>query len=448
MSNPTAPQYDVIIIGAGPGGATAALLLARAGLKVLVLEKGQHPRFHIGESILPRNFPLVQELGLEKQLKALPHLLKLGAEFAMGDDHASSRQFTFDTGLVPGTETFNIERSHFDAMLVREARAAGADVRENTGVKKILRLNDGDVAIATDTETFSAKYLLDASGHGTVVGRHLGTRKPIPDPNLHKVAYFSHFENVWRLPGTATGHPTIIMCEEGWFWIIGLTDTKTSVGFVTHPDTIKKVGVPVDKMLAWAVERCPVVRDRMKDAVGEGTNQVLADFSYTCKPHAGPGHFLVGDAGCFLDPIFSTGVTLAMMGAREAAGQVLAILKNGKSPGSARRDYVRFVEGSTGVFWGLIRNYYRHSFRELFLNGTGPMNVHGAVISILAGQVFPKPIWALRWRLRMFYLFMRINQYKALVPRRKRFSLVNEPPKPVAFIEATRRAQPEPAAAR
>src|SRR3954470_4993502 len=137
--------YDAIIIGGGPAGSTSALLLARANFRAIVLEKGKHPRFHIGESILPRNFPLVQELGLEKQLKALPHLLKLGAEFGMGDDH-NTRQFTFDTGLVPGTPTFNIERSHFDEMLVREARAAGADIRENTAVKKIVRLTDGDVA--------------------------------------------------------------------------------------------------------------------------------------------------------------------------------------------------------------------------------------------------------------------------------------------------------------
>jgi flavin-dependent dehydrogenase len=426
-------HYDVLIIGAGPAGSTAALLLARAGLRVLALEKSQHPRFHIGESILPRNFPLVQELGLGPELAKLPQLLKLGAEFGMGDDPVT-RKFTFASGLIPGSATFNIERAHFDAMLVREARKAGADVRENTAVRKILRLNDGDVAISTDAGDFSARILLDASGHGTVVGRHLGTRRPIPDPNLHKVAYFNHFDRVERPPGDEDGYPTIIMCDEGWFWLIGLNPTTTSVGFVTHPDTIKRVGVPADQMLAWAVARCPVVRHRMRDATGPTDNMVLADFSYTCKPHAGPGHFLVGDAGCFLDPIFSTGVTLAMMGAREAAQHAIAILKNDKSPDRARREYIDFVEGSTGVFWSLIKNYYNHSFRELFMNGTGPLNVHGAVISTLAGHVFPKPPFSLRWRLKLFFLCMRLNQKYPLVPRRPRCTLTNIPPEPPPYL--------------
>ena len=238
-----------------------------------------------------------------------------------------------------------------------------------------------------------------------------------------------------RLPGVAAGHPAILMADEGWFWVIGVNDTRTSVGFVAHPDFIKKVGVRPDRMLAWAVERCPVVRERMRDATGPATNEVIADFSYTCKPHAGPGYFLVGDAGSFLDPIFSTGVTLAMMGAQEAANRVLAVLRGEATPAAARKRYVRFVEGSTGIFWGLIRNYYRHSFRELFLNGTGPMDVHGAVISALAGQVFPKPVWALRWRLWLFYLCMWVNERKALVPKRARFSLVGEPPVPVRYAQ-------------
>jgi flavin-dependent dehydrogenase len=426
--------YDVIIIGAGPAGSTSALLLAREGFKVIVLEKAKFPRFHIGESILPQNFPLIQELGLEDALFRLPHLKKYGAEFGMGDDHNTTR-FNFDSALIPGSNTFNVERAHFDKMLMDQTRAAGAEVREETGVKSIEKLMQGDCAVTIDGgETLSSKIILDASGHGTVIGRHLGLRKPVADTNLHKVAYLEHFDHVERLPGNEDGHPTIIMTTEGWFWLIGLNEKTTSIGFVTHPNFIKRVNIPANRMLQWAIARCPVVRHRMRNAVGPATNTVLADFSYTCKPIAGDGYFMVGDAGCFLDPIFSTGVTLAMKGAQQAARHTAALLRNQATPAAVRREYIRFVEGSTSVFWRLIRNYYNHSFRELFLNGTGPHDVHRAVISILAGHVFPRPPFKLRWRLSLFFLCMRINQLIPLVPRRNRFSLLEQEPQELPQI--------------
>jgi 2-polyprenyl-6-methoxyphenol hydroxylase-like FAD-dependent oxidoreductase len=367
-------------------------------------------------------------LGLEAKLKALPHLPKFGAEFAMGDDVDRSTRFTFDQGLIPGSPTFNIERSHFDKMLLDEARAAGADVRENTPVERVLRLSDGDVAVFAGGREISGKYVLDASGHGTVVARHLGIRKNFEDENLKKVAYFEHFQNVERLPGTETGHPSIFMCKEGWFWVIGLSETKTSVGFVTRPGFARSVDVPPNRILSWAIARCPVVRHRMRHASGPDTNEVLADFSYRCRPIAGPGYFLVGDAGAFLDPIFSTGVTLAMKGAVQAAGRTIDILRGTLAPDVARRQYIEYVEGSTSVFWRLIRGYYHHSFRELFLNGTGPMQVHNAVIAVLAGNVFPRPVWALRWRMWLFELCMQLNKVLPMVPRRNNFSLLMETP--------------------
>src|SRR3954466_16060598 len=175
-------RYDAIIIGAGPAGATSALLLARAGFRVIALEKGAFPRFHIGESMLPRNFPLVQELGLEAALERLPHLKKYGAEFAMGDDFNTTR-FYFGSGLIPGAATFNIERAVFDKMLMDQARAAGAEIRENTAVKKIIKLADGDCQVElANGDTLSSRYILDASGHGTVVARHLAIRKNFEDP--------------------------------------------------------------------------------------------------------------------------------------------------------------------------------------------------------------------------------------------------------------------------
>jgi flavin-dependent dehydrogenase len=416
-------RHDVIIAGGGPAGSTAALTLARAGRRVLLLEKDAHPRFHIGESILPRNTPLLRELGIEERVRALPHLPKFGAEFGLGNDH-QTRRFTFNDGLLPGFPVFNIERAHLDKLLLDLAREAGATVREATPVEAITRLASGDVTVQAGGQAHHARVLLDCSGHGTIVGRHLGTRQPFTDPNLQKVAYFQHFDNVWHHPGAEAGHPGIIMCKEGWFWLIGLREGKTSVGFVTRPSFVRELKVPANQLLRWAIARCPVVRQRMAHARGTADNMVLADFSYRCRPYAGPGHYLVGDAAAFLDPIFSTGVTLAMISAHHCAGLVHQQLDGRLTEAQAQRAHIRFIESSTRPFWRLITSYYHHSFRELFMNGSGPLSVHKAVISLLAGQVFPQPVWALRWRLELFLAFMHLQKRFPLVPRRPEHSLL------------------------
>jgi 2-polyprenyl-6-methoxyphenol hydroxylase-like FAD-dependent oxidoreductase len=154
---------------------------------------------------------------------------------------------------------------------------------------------------------------------------------------------------------------------------------------------------------------------------------VAADFSYRCDPYAGPGYFLVGDAATFLDPIFSTGVCLGMMSGVRAAEGIEAILRRGEAPKRVRRDYIRYVEGSSSVFFRLVELYYQSSFRGLFLESSGPLQVHRAVLSILAGNVFPRPVFALRWRMKLFELLVALNRWFPLATRRERFSLMTQP---------------------
>ncbi|MBV8782445.1 MAG: tryptophan 7-halogenase, partial [Phycisphaerae bacterium] len=234
MSNPSSTRYDVIIIGGGPAGATAALQSARLGLSVLLLEKATHPRFHIGESMLPQLYDVFRQLGLIETMWKLPHVDKLGAEFIMGNG-GKPAIFEFKSGLIPGEIIFNIERSLLDETLFEQAKLAGATVRQDTTVDEVLRLSDGDVAIRAGDEIVEGKYILDCSGQQTMLGKHLKTRKNFTEPELQKVAYFAHFDHVDRLPGKMDGYPSIVMCKEGWFWIIGLNETRTSIGFVTRP---------------------------------------------------------------------------------------------------------------------------------------------------------------------------------------------------------------------
>lgn len=426
-------DFDVVIVGGGPAGSTAAIVLARRGFGVCVLEKDLHPRFHIGESILPRATPLIRELGLEEALRGLPHVPKYGAEFGFGNDRRTQR-ISFTNGLLPCFAVFNIERSRFDKMLLDQARAAGAEVREQSPVKAIRTLREGAAEVETTDGVIRGRLLIDASGHATIVGRALGVRRNFEDPELQKVAYFQHFEGVEHRPGDERGHPGIFMSEEGWFWLIALNERKTSVGFVTRPGFVRTLGVPPDRLLAWAVARCPIVRERMRHASGSVENEVLSDFSYRCSPYAGPGYFMVGDAACFLDPIFSTGVTLAMMSAVEAAGLGSRILRGEIRPREAQHRYCRFLERATSPFWRLIRGFYRHEFRELFVNGRGPLRMQEAIISLLAGQVFPGPLWSLRWRHRLFDICVALQRYMELAPHRARFQLAREAPSEPTWV--------------
>ena len=421
-------SWDVVVIGGGPAGAVTALALARKGRKVLLLEKVKHPRFHVGESFLPITFRQLCELGLEPALRKLPHVPKFGAEFAMGDG-GKVLAINFEDGFCEsGTEAFNIERSHFDAMLVEEAGKAGAVVQQNCAVKQVLQLKDGDCRLMTEVGEVRCRYVFDSSGQNTVVGRYLGTRKNAEESHLRKVAHFGHFDNVKWPEGKRGGYPFIAMMDEGWFWMIPLTPTKTSVGVVMDASVSKQIqlehGVTPDRMLRWSIERAPIMTQRMEGSSGKETNGVLADYSYRCRPYAGDGYFLIGDAATFMDPIFSTGVAVAVTGGLKAVDLIDEVLMGTRSPASARAVYIDLVERGTATLFKLIQQYYDHSFRELFIEGQGPMQVQKAVIGALAGNVFPRPPFNIRWRLRLFDFFVGLNRKRQLVPSRRRFSLI------------------------
>lgn len=418
------------MLGSGPAGSTAARELAKAGVDVLVIEKASFPRFQIGESFLPFNLELLQDLGLEEHLRRRPHVIKRGAEFGFGNT-LSTTLFHFDLSLVgKGTGSFNIVRSEFDQMLQEAAVESGAKLHQAT-VKQIIKLADGSVELLlTDGREVHAKYLVDATGQSSIVGKHLKLKAHAKDSHLRKVAYFSHFTGVKRLKGYNQGMLSVVMCDEGWFWIIPLNETTTSIGLVIDVDASKKInamGVPSDQMLDWAIKRTPLMVSRMENAQGTRANEVRGDFSYRCPPYAGEGFFLIGDAALFLDPVFSTGVCLGMYQGAEVAKYLTNILKHNASPAVARKAHAKLVNHTTYWFSRLVKLYYTHTFRELFLHGRGPLDMHRALIALLAGHVFPSPAWKVKWRFWMFEMCLKVQDRIAMVPRRKRFSLLDEP---------------------
>lgn len=300
-------KCDVVVVGSGPAGAMAALQLARRKVDVLMIEKASFPRFQIGESILPYTMEMIQDLGLAEALASRPHIVKRGAEFAMGHDFKTTI-YPFSTSLTGrSTGAFNIARAEFDQMLQEAALDAGAR-REIGSVTRINQLADDQVSLTlADGRQVSARYMVDATGQATLTARHFKQRVQATEPHLRKIAYFTHFTGVRRLKGDKEGMITIVMCQEGWFWIIPLDDTHTSVGMVLDVDAAATLDIPPAQMLDWGLARCPLMARRMKEANKTSGNHVRADFSYDCKPYAGPGFFLAGDAAMFLDPVFSTG---------------------------------------------------------------------------------------------------------------------------------------------
>jgi flavin-dependent dehydrogenase len=330
-------QYDAIVIGGGPGGSTAAAYLARLGHRVLLLERNVFPRHRIGESLLPSMMPVLEDFGLIDACRDAGFVEKTGATFIWGKTREPWSIRFQDTEFLPSSFAFHVERSVFDQILLDHARSTGVEVHTNTTVLRAIQ-EDGRIVGVTyrdndtgDTKSVPSRFVVDASGSASVVGREVTVRRY--DDQMRQLALYSYFKNVRRPTDFRAGHIIVESCPKGWFWFIPIDSDslgEISLGLVTGQefrDEIKQKGPRA--FFDEARSQAPFIRELIgPDA--ECTQDMFAvrDWAYTCDETSGPGYYLVGDAAAFLDPLLSTGVSLAMLAGYSASVCINSVLRD------------------------------------------------------------------------------------------------------------------------
>ncbi len=392
----------MLIVGGGPAGSTIGALLAADGYSVTLFEKDRHPRFHIGESLLPLNMPLLEKLGLKEEIARIG-MPKYGVEF-ISPWHGKCVEYEFKDSWHKGNPSaFQVRRSVFDHVLLKNAAAKGTTVVEGSRVTEVTFPPEGGVVATGEDESdaklrWRAKFLVDASGRDTLLAKQFGIKRANPHHNT--AAIFGHFTNARRLQGQAEGHISIFWFDYGWFWFIPLSDGTTSVGAVCRPDYIQSRKTDVTQFLRDTIALCPALTARLTDAQLTGPATATGNYSYKADRMAGRNYIMVGDAFAFIDPLFSTGVYLAMTSAFEGAATIKTCLANpAAAPAALARFDTQMRKGVDTFSWYIYR-VMRPAFRDMFMAPSNVFRIQESMMSLLSGDVFrPSPHHA---RLLMF----------------------------------------------
>jgi flavin-dependent dehydrogenase len=411
------PPYDVIVIGGGPAGAAVATRLAQRGHRILLLEKEHFPRFHIGESMLPCSMPLIEQLGAMPRLRAAEFLPKFAAEFVTADG-GLKRRYAFRDGLVPGAPSaYEVDRSEFDKILLDNAAASGVEVRQGLQVVRfdLDRARGASVVARAEDGTesaFEAQMLIDATGQASLLAGRLGLREM--DRDLKNFAVFSHYEGAGRYAGEAEGDISVVLVPEGWWWVIPLKNDRTSVGLV-GPSRKLAGQKPNEAYFEEQIAQTPFLRERLSGARRVAPVRSVSDYSYVSRKLAGDRFVLVGDAAAFIDPVFSTGVYLGLVGAFRAAVAVAAALDTGNFARSQFLGYEREAQKNVATYRRFVKGFYTPEFVDVLMSPSDWLSLRAAITSLLAG--FGVDRFEVNWRVQVFRAIARANKKFGLVPR-------------------------------
>jgi flavin-dependent dehydrogenase len=432
----TIKRTDVLIIGGGPAGSTFGSIIAGKGWDVTLLEKGRHPRFHIGESLLPMNMPILERLGVLEAVRRIG-VSKLGADFTIGNSNAEHKTFYFREALGRSPAlAFEVRRSEFDQILFENCKAAGVRTLEEACVRQVELMENGSHRVtATDANGnklgYESRFLVDASGRDTFMSSANGWKKR--NRKHASAAIFGHFHGVTRRAGEDQGNISLYWFEQGWIWMIPLQDGVMSIGAVCVPSYLRTRRGSLDEFLLETLNSIPETRARIKDALSAMPAQATGNYSYLSERMCGPGYLMIGDAYAFIDPVFSSGVFLAMTSAEKGIAAAEAWLSgNQRAYKRACRQFESEMKKGLAAFSWFIYRFTTPAMSNLMGNPRNVLQVMQAVISMLAGDVFSnhrvrrrllvfKSIyfasWMLTWRKSLAAKRMQVTSVRAEAQR-------------------------------